>query len=53
MPVEAFRMRNFHAAKDELAPGDQLMNVITNAHVNHGVIIGGKAAPTIYFPTKP
>jgi len=27
---------NLHAAEDELPPGDQLMNVIANANVNHG-----------------
>jgi len=41
MAVEAARMRNLHAAEDELAPGDQLMNVITDANVNH--------APTVKF----
>ncbi len=35
MAVEAFRVRNLHAAEDELAPGDQLMNVIADANVNH------------------
>jgi UDP-N-acetylmuramate-alanine ligase len=28
-------VRNLDAAKDELAPGDQLMNVIADANVNH------------------
>jgi hypothetical protein len=28
-------VRDFHAAEDELAPGDQLMNVIADAYVNH------------------
>jgi hypothetical protein len=27
---------NLHAAEDEPAPGDQLMNVIADANVNHG-----------------
>ena len=35
MAIETFRVRNLHAAENELAPGDQLMNVITNAYVNH------------------
>jgi hypothetical protein len=29
-------VRNLDAAEDELAPGDQLMNVIADANVNHG-----------------
>jgi NAD(P)H-dependent FMN reductase len=33
--VETFRVRNFHAAQNELAPLGQLVNVITYAHVNH------------------
>ena len=35
MAVEALSVRNLHAAEDELAPGDQLMNVIADANVNH------------------
>jgi hypothetical protein len=35
MAIEAFRVREFHAAEDEPAPGDQLMNVIADANVNH------------------
>ena len=35
MAVQALRVRNFHAAQDELAARDQLMNVITDANVNH------------------
>lgn len=35
MAVEPFRVRNFNAAEDELPPGDQLMNVIADANMNH------------------
>jgi hypothetical protein len=28
-------VRNLHAAEDELAARDQLMNVVTDANVNH------------------
>jgi hypothetical protein len=35
MAVKTFRVRNFHAAENELAPGNQLMNVIANANMNH------------------
>jgi hypothetical protein len=38
MAVEALRVRNLDAAEDKLAPGDQLMNVITDANVNHAAI---------------
>jgi hypothetical protein len=30
--------RNLDAAEDELAPGDQLMNVIANANMNHAAV---------------
>jgi hypothetical protein len=35
MPVQALGMRNFHAAQKEGAAGDQLMNVVANANMNH------------------
>jgi hypothetical protein len=35
MAVEALRVWNLDAAEDKLAPGDQLMNVIADANVNH------------------
>ena len=35
MAVQPFRVWNLHAAQDELASRDQLMNVVTDAHVNH------------------
>ena len=38
MAVEALAVRNLDAAEDELAPGDQLMNVITDANVNHAAV---------------
>jgi hypothetical protein len=33
-------MRDFHPAQDELASGDELMNVIANANMNHAPIVG-------------
>ncbi len=36
MAVQALAVRDFHAAQDELASGDQLMNIVANANVNHG-----------------
>ena len=38
MAVEALGVRNLDAAEDELAPGDQLMNVIADANVNHAAV---------------
>jgi hypothetical protein len=38
MAVETLRVRNLNAAEDELAPGDQLMNVIADANVNHAAV---------------
>ncbi len=35
MAVQTFRMWNLHAAKDELTSRDQLMNVVTDAYMNH------------------
>jgi hypothetical protein len=35
MAVETFGVGNFNATENELAPGDQLMNVIADANVNH------------------
>ena len=49
MAVEALRMRDLHAAEDELAPGDQLMNVIANANVNHAQTVDFLIAPTKKF----
>jgi hypothetical protein len=39
MAVEALGMRDLDAAEDELAPGNQLMDVIADANVNHGRMI--------------
>jgi hypothetical protein len=36
MAVEALGMRNLHATQDQLAPGHKLMDVVTNANMNHG-----------------
>jgi hypothetical protein len=38
MSVETLRVRYIYAAKDELAPRDQLMNVIADANVNHVIL---------------
>ena len=38
MAVEALRVRDLDAAEDEPAPGNQLMNVVTNANVNHAAV---------------
>jgi hypothetical protein len=35
MAVQALGVRNLDAAQDELASRDQLMNVVTDANVNH------------------
>jgi hypothetical protein len=37
MAVQAPGVRNLDAAQDELASRDQLMNVVTDANVNHDV----------------
>src|SRR5436190_11891544 len=49
MAVEPFGVRNFHAAEDEFASGDQLMNVVTNANVNHGRRLTWQGNPTKQF----
>jgi len=49
MAVETFRVRNFHAAEHEFAPGDELMNVITNANMNHGQMLERAPPPTKIF----
>ena len=38
MAVEALGVRNLDAAEDELAPRDQLMNVIADANMNHAEV---------------
>ena len=40
MAVEAFGVGNLHAAEDEFAPRDELMNIVANANVNHAVSLG-------------
>ena len=35
MTVQPFGVRNLHPAQHELAPGDELVNIIANANVNH------------------
>jgi hypothetical protein len=42
-------VRNLDAAEDELAPGDQLMNVIADANVNHVDTVNLFRAPTKKF----
>jgi hypothetical protein len=39
-------VRNLNTAQNELAASDQLMNVITDANVNHVQTIGILRAPT-------
>ena len=39
MAVETFGVGDFHAAQHELAAGNQLMNIVTNANVNHSYTI--------------
>ena len=46
MAVETLRVRNLHAAEDEPAPGDQLMNIVADANVNHGRMISSSRAVT-------
>src|SRR5664279_4059692 len=45
----AIRVRNLDAAQDELAARDQLMNVVTDANVNHCGTIKFLLAPTKIF----
>lgn len=35
MTIQPFRVRNFNATKHELPSRDQLVNIITNAYMNH------------------
>jgi hypothetical protein len=49
MAVEPFRVRNFHAAEDEFAPRDQLMNIVANANVNHPRSLAPRLNPTKQF----
>ena len=37
---QTLAVRDFHAAKDELAPLDQGVNVVTNSNMNHPATIG-------------
>jgi hypothetical protein len=45
MAVEALCVRYLHAAEDEFAPRNQLMNVIADAHMNHERNIAGALKP--------
>ena len=50
MAVQALRVRNLDAAQDELAPGDQLMNVIANANMNHALMLERPPPATKIIP---
>jgi hypothetical protein len=47
--VEALGVGDFEAAEDELAPLDELMNIITDADMNHGRNISAVLASTKQF----
>jgi hypothetical protein len=49
MAVEAFGVRNFHAAKDEFASRDELMNIVSDADVNHAGRLRRRARVESYF----
>jgi len=40
MSIETFRMRDLNAAKDEFSPRDELVNIISDADVNHATRLG-------------
>lgn len=43
MAVEALGVRDFHAAEDEFASCDELMNIVSDADVNHALRLGDAA----------
>jgi hypothetical protein len=49
MAVQTFGVRNLDAAEDEFASRDQLMNVVTDANVNHIQTVRILRAPTKNF----
>ena len=50
MAVQTLRMRNLDSAQDELAPGNQLMNVIANANMYHALMLERLLPPTKIIP---
>jgi hypothetical protein len=46
-------MRDFHTTQNELAPGNQLMNVVANANMNHVRIVEITRATTKQFIAGP